>query len=99
VNDRTWFRLLLRAVGVLLLGLSMPVVIDRIVSLVGSMASRQEMTGSDFTWRWMLWLAGPLVQLALAGYLIIGPSRLERICMWGLDADAPDMPPPPTCAP
>jgi hypothetical protein len=95
MSDRTWFRLLLRVVGVLLLGLSMPVVIDRVVSLVGSLASRQPVPGSEFTWRWMLWLAGPLAQLALAGYLIIGPSRLERICMWGLDTEADRTAPPP----
>jgi hypothetical protein len=95
LSDRAWFRLLLRAEGVLLLGLSLPMVIDRIMSMVGMLASGRQMPGAEFTWRWMLWLAGPLVQLALAGYLIVGPSRLERICMWGLEAEPAGVPPPP----
>jgi hypothetical protein len=84
MTDATWFRLLLRAVGVLLLGLSLPTLIDRMASLAGALMA-PAYSGRDFSWTWILWLAGPLLQFGLAGYLIIGPSRLERMCMWGLD--------------
>jgi hypothetical protein len=82
VNDYAWFKLLLRAIGVLLLGFSIPSLIYSLWWLFSSVFL-EDMGGSIAAV--LTNILGTIVyegvRTAIALYLLLGPERLIRFCL------------------
>lgn len=81
--DFTWFRLVIRAIGVLLIGLALPNTVSYLSWLVSTLLP--SVAGSVVSLDGQLFIAlggfaGVLVQLGLGLYLLFGASALIRYC-------------------
>ena len=85
MKHKTWFRLVIKAIGILLVGLSLP-------SIVGSLGqipyffSVQSTTGmaltmSDWIWPQVFYWLGSALQLALGLYLFLGGTWIVNKCI------------------
>ena len=81
MSDPRWFKLLVRAIGLVLIGIAIP-------SITMALSYIPEMHDPNFGYnvQYALWsLIGPgmggLLQLALGGYLFFGAPRLVKYCV------------------
>jgi hypothetical protein len=81
---KTWFRLVLKAIGVLLIGLALP----SLVREVGSMFLYQSMFATnpgtlqlDDITAWLWSLSPPVIQMAIGLYLILGGAWVTNLCV------------------
>ncbi len=84
MTDFTWFRLIIRAIGVLLIGMALPSAFNYLAWLVSSLLSSDAPMSSLSAGSQVFWLlgglAGVLVQLAFGLYLLFWGSALVRYC-------------------
>lgn len=86
MTEHAWFRLMLRGVGVLLIGLAAPSVFSYL-GWLGTMAGALQSSGwIDGGQIWMLVAnaVGAAAQLGLGIYLVTGGHGLYRYCIRGL---------------
>src|SRR5262245_41502110 len=79
--DYSWFRLLVKAIGMLLIGLAVPSLIQ---TLAWAWRFAQGFPGmsTDDSWMWMLSSGlGPVVQGVMGAYLLLRGDRLIERCL------------------
>jgi len=79
MKHATWFRLLLRAVGVGLVAYSVQWVVALLL-LVLQIGAGEEFDEPMQFWEWLSYL-GPLLQFALGLYLFFNPKWLMKVCI------------------
>ncbi len=88
MNEFAWCRPLLRVVGVLLLGLSLPTLIDYVFRVVERMATSQRFGvpfgPGELGW-FLIYLLGAGSQCALGLYLLFKGRRVLRWVLHGVD--------------
>jgi len=88
VTDYSWFRLLLRATGVLLIGLSLPTLLSQMIQVVAmwwAPAAAPYTTPWAYAVRYTIpYVAGYLAQAAFGFYLLFGAERLIARCLRGV---------------
>ncbi len=83
--DYSWFRLLVRAIGILLIGLSLPHALMSTVHVIDTL-----LTGnwSQYGWSgyfgWVGSIVGLLLQAGFGFYLLSGGGRLVERCLRGV---------------
>jgi len=81
MSDPHWFKLLVRGVGILLLGLAIPSALQAIASV----STIFDPVVAPQDWNGRLWLMthtlSALVQLGFGIYLVFGAPRLVRYCV------------------
>ncbi len=89
MKHKTWFRLVLKAIGILLVGLSLPDLVKFVAQMghfsVGSFASGRFPVPPPPTW-WWVWnlvpeVIGHLLQLGLGLYLLFGGKWIVNLCI------------------
>lgn len=80
--DVTWFRLAVRAIGILVFALGLPAVFAHVASVATWLREGMPWGGEMLVW-YVLPLLGPVAQLALGFYLIVGARPLIRYCTRG----------------
>ncbi|MCH7721708.1 MAG: hypothetical protein IH988_12095 [Planctomycetes bacterium] len=87
MKHKTWFRLVIKAIGVLLIGLSLPE-LATFFGLFNAMSTAKPFGGTGFAgrsgWMWMVYLApysGSIVQLAIGVYLLFGGKWIVNLCI------------------
>lgn len=84
MSDHAWFRLVVRAIGVLLLGLSVPMLVWDIGALIVQLGN----SGGADAGATMLYhvptMAGYGAQAAIGLYLLMGGDALVRYCLKGV---------------
>ena len=83
MNDSHWFKLLVRGIGVLLIGLAIPSVIA-LFGTAAMVANAANLTGNPSMDQWVWVLSGILGTLAQLGFgvnLLFGAPRLVRYCL------------------
>ncbi len=78
--DFTWFRLVIRAIGVLLVGLAMPSAVNHLASLIQLLAASSSMEISHYLFAMIAEFAGVVLMLGFGLYLLIGGGALIRYC-------------------
>ncbi len=78
MKHKTWFRLVLKAVGVLLIGMALPSAAGWVFQIVISVIDDRSGRGVGGANRWWWWLSslGILAQLAFGLYLVFGGKWL-----------------------
>jgi hypothetical protein len=84
VSDYHWFRLLLKAVGVLLLGLSIPKLLWTVGSLLVAQTGVQPGAGGWPLAAWLPSITGYGSQAAIGLYLLFGAQRLIEYGLRGV---------------
>jgi len=85
--DYAWFRLLVRAIGVVLIGLGLPAVVSMLLNIANYL-----LTDRSIMWGWTSFWQSPavglfvhviasLTQLAAGAYLLFGGKRLIAFCI------------------
>ena len=81
MNDFAWIKLLLRAVGVLLIGLGVP----HALAMTGSIANGYINARGLHVWEWLpgyaASLEGYLAQVGFGFYLLVNGRAITRLCM------------------
>lgn len=72
MKHKTWFRLVLKAIGVLLLGLGTPNVIGPVVSVIGGVVTGAGWAGWGYQWFYVGEAMGGALQVAFGLYLLAG---------------------------
>ncbi len=87
MKHKTWFRLMIKAIGVLLIGLSIPGLATFlgliIVLLTADPFGARGIVGPS-GWMWSMYLApysGSIVQLAIGVYLLFGGKWIVNLCV------------------
>lgn len=87
MKHKTWFRLVIKAIGLLLIGLSLPGLVTFfglfIVLLTASPFGAMGPVGQS-GWMWSMYLApysGSIVQLAIGVYLLFGGKWIVNVCI------------------
>lgn len=93
MNRLVWVRLLFRAMGVLFIGMALPMCVQFVGQMV-SFAGSAQMRSSWMTDWWQLfystsWGAGGLLQLAVGVYLLAYGKRLREWCMRDVEGFCP----------
>ena len=83
MSDFAWFKLLIRAIGVLLIGLSIPMVLYTIGFGIANQLSNS-MPLSALMIPWLPMLAGYGVQAGFGLYLLVGAEGLINRCIAGV---------------
>ena len=79
MKHKTWFRLVLQASGVLLIGLGITEFVSAIAIVIWMFEDMPQFM-SISPWRWIVHAVGPAVQLAIGFYLLTGaPWLLNKI--------------------
>lgn len=86
MNDFAWFKLVIRLVGVLLLGLAIPQLMTSLSPLRNVWIQLTEsvtMKGQSDVWVFasLAYAAAPLMQTAIGVYLLLGAPRLRAWCI------------------
>lgn len=81
MNDRSWFRLLIRAIGLIMLGLSVPRLVALGVSVINSLREYQGTLPSGYLEGYALAGAESAVQAAFGVYLLFFADGLIRLCL------------------
>jgi hypothetical protein len=81
--DVTWFRLAIRGIGVLLIGLALPSFFSSVVEGVWQIVEIGPMIGADDNWWRLSFALGPVIQVFLGVYLLVGARRLITYCCRG----------------
>jgi hypothetical protein len=83
-HDATWFRLAVRGIGVLLVAWGAPSLVSGALQVLQFMFRQPGMSTYGFDWTWLLPLiGGPLVQVIIGVYLLIGARGLITYCCRG----------------
>jgi hypothetical protein len=79
MSDGAWFRLVLRALGVLVLAFAIP----EFLGTLGSIGFDASLGPGrpDVGWRYIFFAPGMAAKMAIGFYLLMGPGRLVRYCM------------------
>lgn len=80
MSDPAWFKLLVRVVGLLLVGLAVPSLVDRVGTVVNEFTSPTPPTSLSVGWV-VAWVLGPALQCAFGVYLLAGGGALTRWCV------------------
>ncbi len=80
MTDFTWFRLVIRAIGVLLVGLAFPSAVNHLASLIQLVAASSSVDIGHYLFAMIAEFAGVLLMLGFGLYLLIGGSALIRYC-------------------
>lgn len=82
MTDYGWFRLIVRAIGVLLIGLALPTAINYLAYAVSAIVSRDwlALSAGEQLFAILGGLAGFLAQGAFGVYLLFGGSAIIRYC-------------------
>jgi hypothetical protein len=86
MSEQTWFKLLIRAIGVFLIAMALPELFVIVAQIIQWMRY-QTATGGPPTWQWTygLYAAGSFVKLAIGLYLFTGGAWIFRRCMRDLE--------------
>jgi hypothetical protein len=83
MKHKTWFRLVVKAIGVLLIGISLPG-IGQFVGFVLYMLTdfgRTTFSSNEFRWMQTMYYAGALMQCLLGVYLFFGGQWIVNRCI------------------
>jgi hypothetical protein len=85
VLEYAWFRLLVRGIGVLLIGLGVPAIVSVVINLINYFLSNESLTRGSF-WLSPMFVsaaygAASLAQSLVGVYLLFGANRLIAFCM------------------
>lgn len=88
MNDRSWFRLLVRGIGMVILGFSAPKVIVLVAGVIAALSSSgtQGVFQDDYLLQLVVAGLACLVQLAFGIYLLFFGDGLIRLCLRDVDA-------------
>lgn len=81
MNDYSWFRLLIRAVGLVLLGIALPSFLGTVGNMASYFASAPTSSQFPFVLGWAAYATGSLFQLVLGIYLLRGGGKLTAHCL------------------
>lgn len=89
MNDATWFRLLLRAIGIVLVGFAAPTIVSYCGSIASMFVDRGRWGGgrlsgvsiSEMLYMFLPSASGHLMMLGLGVFLFIAPRRFVRWCV------------------
>lgn len=84
MTDYAWFRLLLKAVGVLLLGMSVPMLLWTLGSLLAQRIESGGITLTELGRGWLPPIMGYGSQVAIGLYLLLGGQRLIEYSLRGV---------------
>lgn len=83
MRHRAYFRLALKAVGVLLIGQNAPAIFERVAFYIEYNIQRQPLTATA-TYEWLelaLQIVGPTLGMVFGLYLLLGGERIVRLVM------------------
>lgn len=80
MKHKTWFRLVIRAIGILLIGLSLPALCQGIGFIVYLFMESSGMPQS-YTWIQTAYYGGGIAQASLGIYLIFGGTWIVDTCI------------------
>ncbi|CAG1003346.1 hypothetical protein PHYC_03059 [Phycisphaerales bacterium] len=81
MKDRSWFRLALRAIGLVMLGLSVPRLVALLASVVSTFVEYQGTWPPGYGMSYLLAAAESLVQGGFGVYLLFFADGLIRLCL------------------
>ncbi len=81
--DVTWFRLAIRGIGVLLIAWGLPSVVTGVVQGVWYFFQGMGFGGPGMDWWWLFYTLGPMVQVGVGVYLVVGARNLIAYCCRG----------------
>lgn len=81
MRDYRWFKILVRAMGLLLLGMSVPYLASAADYLVGSISSPNTAYSRTYVERAVTYGAGATGQALLGLYMLSGAPRFVRYCI------------------
>jgi hypothetical protein len=85
VKHKTWFRLVMKAIGVLLIGLSLPMLAQHLggfMRMYNTQGGLGTWAAPISIWEHLLWLLiGYVLQLAFGLYLLFGGRWLVNLCI------------------
>jgi hypothetical protein len=83
MKHKTWFRLVLKAIGILLIGFALPDVVTHVIGYARWTAyQRSMMMGEPFDWvNFGMAIAAPSLQVAFGLYLLFGGAWLANLCI------------------
>lgn len=85
----SWFKLIMRLIGVLLIGLSLPTAAGAVASLIYGFVN-----GANYlepgALIWLFSLLPALAQLGIGLYLLFGSKWLMERCLRGIDSTCPN---------
>jgi hypothetical protein len=83
MKHKTWFRLVIRAVGVAFIGFSLPLLGSQIANLVGYLEywSSTAVSGNLQSWHFLGYLIGGIGQFALGVYCLAGGKWIVDKCI------------------
>jgi hypothetical protein len=84
MTEYAWFKLLVRGIGILLLGLSIPSLVTQVWWIITHLVSDSPRSLLEILSSVLGGLAYSLVQAAIGTYLLIGAEGLIRHCLRGL---------------
>lgn len=76
MNDYSWFKLLIRAIGLVLLGIGVPSLLGTVGNLLAFLTYNSGSSGVNAILSWGAFACGTVFQLLLGVYLLRGGGRL-----------------------
>jgi hypothetical protein len=81
MNDHAWFRLLVSGVGLLLIGLSVPSIVQSVAWIATMFTDKTSFPGDSFLWSYSGVLAGQAFQFLFGVFLLRGGGRMAGRCI------------------
>src|SRR5262245_7816279 len=81
--DVTWFRLVIRGIGVLLLALGVPGLLNGGLQMVWYVRQQSSFYGATPDWWWLVYIVSPVAQTGIGLYLLLGARGLINYCCRG----------------